>query len=301
MAIQRVKQRVRIMRDIIMTNTRPSTRYLLVYLLALLAAYLVLLLFKALDAPTRVEYFILDGHYVFGTASFPTYTIAEIVAFGPVMAAVMTWCFRKTLASWSDAGLMPARKASVLGMLFAVSIAMLNAGLLVNRLFNVVSAQAKYFFDTVHEGYANYVFAYFLDEIVGHHLMNAGFVLYYVVMAVAAPQDSIPLSRPEHALNGGERVLVLVSSAVHAVLFSIENLEGQSMVFSLVLMGATACVILLVTMARRNKLAFLNRPFFFFIAVQLVVMLVFAVIWGIALGVKPYYPFFYEPSELSTP
>jgi len=91
---------------------------------------------------------------------------------------------------------------------------------------------------------------------------------------------------------------VLVSSAVHAVIFSIENLEGQSMVFTLVVMGALAGVILLVTMARHNKLAFLNRPFLFFIVVQLVVMLVFAMIWGIALGVKVYYPFFYEPSEL---
>ncbi len=281
-----------------MANTRPSTRYFLVYMLSLLAAYLVLLPFKALAASTNVEYYILDGHYVSGTASFPAYTIAEIVAFGPVMAVVMSWCFQKTLATWSAAGLMSPGKARVLGLLFAVSIALLNTGLLINRLFNVVSAQAKVFYDATGQGYENYVYAYFLDEIVGHHLMNAGFVLYYAVMVVAAPRNSTLLSRPEHKLNGGERVLVLGSSAVHGVIFSVENLEGQSMFFSLVVMGAVAGVIVLVTMARCNKLALLDRPFLLFIAVQLMVMLMFAMIWGIALGVKPYYPFFYEPSEL---
>jgi len=65
-----------------------------------------------------------------------------------------------------------------------------------------VSAQAKIFYDTTTLGKENYGFAYFLDEIVSHHLINAGFVLYYVVMAVTAPWDSIP-SPADHSLNGG--------------------------------------------------------------------------------------------------
>jgi hypothetical protein len=299
MAFQRVKQQVKTIHDNVMNTTRPSTRCFLVYVLALLLAYVVLLPFKVVGGTVFVDYYLLDGNYVFWTAAFPTYTIAEIVAFGPAMSVVMTWCFQRVLASWRTAGLMPPGKARVLGLLFAASVALLNAGLMVNRLFNVVSAQAKSFYGATGIGYDNYVFTYFLDEIVGHHLMNAGFVLYYVVMAVAKPRDSLPLSKPEHALNGGERVLVLVASAVHGVIFSIENLEGQSMVFSLVMLGAMACGIVLATLVKRNKLAILNRPFLLFIAVQLVVMLVFTIVWGIALGVKPYYPFFYEPSEIA--
>jgi hypothetical protein len=279
-------------------TTRPTTRYLLAYLLALLTAYLVTLPFKAIGAPVQVEYYILDGHYVLGTAQFPAYTIAEIVAFGPAMAIVMAWCFNRTISYLRSSGLMPTGKACVLGLLLVVSIALLNAGLLINRLFNVISAHAKEFYDTTGLGYDNYTFAYFLDEIVGHHLMNAGLVLFYVVMAIAAPRDSAPLSRPEHALNGGEKLLVLVSSAVYGLIFTIENLEGQSMVFSLILMGALVCTIVLSTMVKRNKLAISNRPFLLFLVVQLLVMLVFSIAWGIALGVKPYYPFFYEPSEL---
>jgi hypothetical protein len=299
MALRRMRQRINEVRDSIMATTRPSTRHLLAYLLALLASYIVLLPFKAVGGSVIVDYYILDGNYVFGTAAFPSYTIAEIVTFGPVMAVVMTWCFRRTLAGWRGAGMMPASKARVLELVLVVSIAMFDAGLLVNRLFNVVSAQAKSFYDATGLGYDNYVFAYFLDEIVGHLIMNAGLVLYYIVMAAAAPRDSVPLSRPEHALNGGEKLLVLVVSAVHGAIFSIENMEGQSMVFSLVLMGAMACALFLFTIARRNNLAISNRPFLLFIAVQLVVMLVFSIVWGIALGVKPYYPFFYEPSEIA--
>ena len=289
------------MRDGILANTRPGTRYLLAYLLALLASYIIVSAFKLAGGTIQISYYMLDGYYMFGTASLSAYTAAEIIAFGPAMTVVMTWCFRKALASWCAAGLMPARKARVLELLLIISVSMLNAGILVNRLFNVVSAQAKALYEETGSGYGNYVSAYFLDEIVGHQLMNAGFVAFYFVMAIAAPRDSVPLSRPEHALNGGERLLVLASSSVHGVIFSIENLEGQSMVFTLALMGSSTCMLLLVMMARRNKVLIMNRPFLMFITTQLVVMFVYAMIWGIALGVKPYYPYFYEPSELASP
>ncbi|MBN2151144.1 MAG: hypothetical protein JW839_06865 [Candidatus Lokiarchaeota archaeon] len=285
-------------RGFVVANTRPSTRIFLVYMSSLLAAYIAVLPFKAMGTQAQVEYYILDGNYLFGTASFPMSTIVEIAAFGPAMAVVMSWCLQRTIADWSAAGLMPARKARALELLLAVSIATFNAGLLLNRLFNVVGAQAKAFYDATGHGYNNYVFAYFLDEIVGHHLIGAGLVSYFAVMALAIPRDSTLLARPDHALNKGEKLLVLVPSAVHGVIFSVENLEGQSMAFSLVSMGAIACVVILMTMARRNKLAISNRPFLLFIVVQLVVMLAFSAAWGAALGVKPYAPFFYQPSEL---
>ncbi|NMC05692.1 MAG: hypothetical protein GYA24_10795 [Candidatus Lokiarchaeota archaeon] len=282
-----------------MLTTRPSTRQFIAYVLALLVMYIAVAPFKLVGGTVLVNYFILDGYYDYGTASFPASTIAEMVAFGPVMAVVMSWCYAKSIGSWRAAGLMPCMKARILGLLFAMAIVLLNTGLLVNRLFNVVSAQAKAFFDATGLGHDNYVFAYFLDEIVGHHLMNAGFVLFYLVMAIVPPIDPLPFSKPEHALNGGERVLVLVASAVHGIIFSIENLEGQSMVFTLVVMGGMAGAIMIAAMVKRNKMAPLNNPFLLFIVVQLVVMLAFSVVWGLALGVKPYYPFFYEPSEIA--
>ncbi|MEX2683815.1 MAG: hypothetical protein Q6373_019740 [Candidatus Sigynarchaeota archaeon] len=301
MGLQRLKHRFGILYDGVLANTRLETRFLLAYLLALLVSHLVVSIFKFANGIIQIRYYMLDGYYTFGTASMPAYTVAEMIAFGPAMTVIMTWCFRKVLASWRSAGLMPAKKARVLELLFVVSVSLFNAGILVNRLFNVVSAQAKAFYEAMGFGYQNYVFAYFLDEIVGHLLMNSGLVLFYFVMAIAAPRDSIPLSRPEHALNGGERLLVLASSGVHAAIFSIENLEGQSMAFTLALTGSLACVLFLAMVARHNKISIMNRPFLMFLTTQLVVMLLFATMWGIALGVKPYYPYFYEPSELASP
>jgi hypothetical protein len=298
MPLDHVKQRVRVIRDNILLTTRPGTRQLIKYLLVLLVLYLIILPFKAVNGNVAITYYILDGIHVFGTSAFPSYTIAEIIAFGPIMSLVMVGCFRNTIASWVKVGMMSKRKARVLEVLLILSIALLNSGIMINRLFNIASAQAKAFYDATSLGAGNYIFAYYLDELVGHHLMNAGMVLYYALMAIAMPRDSSCFAKTEFAMNGGERVLVLVSSAIYAVVFSIENLEGQSAVFSIALMGALTGIIIIATMARKNKLSAWNRPFLMFLTIEIITMLVFVLVWGLVLGIKPYYPFFYEPSEI---
>ena len=99
-------------------------------------------------------------------------------------------------------------------------------------------------------------------------------------------------------MNGGEKILVLVPSIVHGVIFTIANLEGQCATFSLVLMGILIGTCTVIMKLLGEKIAINNRPFYMFLVLQFLVMLAFLLVWGFVLGVKPWYPFFFEPSEI---
>nr|MDO8113371.1 hypothetical protein [Candidatus Sigynarchaeota archaeon] len=298
MAFSSMKQRVDKIRADVLVTTRPFTRAFVVYMIALLASYLIVQLFRIANVQLSTTIWLSDGVDSFGVAAFPLFTLAEIFFFGPWMSVIMTLCFRKSMVFWKKCGLMPAKKSQILTYLFIVSILLMNTGLVTNRAFNIVSAMVKDFYDATTLGFDNYVFAYFLDELVGHHLMNAGMILFFLVMALAMPRDSSVLGQPAFLMNGGEKVLVLVPSVIYGVIFSYENLEGQSAVFSIVMLGILAGAMIVGIMMKKKGYAIGNRPFFTFIIIQLIVMAVFLLVWGITLGTKPYYPFFYEPSEL---
>ncbi len=321
MTVDGARRWLRSVNEGVMATTRPGTRQLVVYLSSLLAMYLVTMVSGVAGGTVSITYHVLDGHGVTGTASFPLHAIVEIVVFGPVLSIVMLSCFKKYVASCEAKGMMSPRKAIALETLLVIAICLLATGLVTNRLFNVASAQAKAFHGSTGTGWENYMHAYFLDEIVGHHLMNAGFVLYHAVMALVLPIGRHGVHHGTgtvtgiatgtvtgnglgnglaqwHELNGGERLLVAITSAVHGLLFSIENLEGQSLPFIGVLAGGIAGVLLLTTVARKGDIPLSSRPFLLFMVVSLAVMAAFALVWGLVLGTKAWYPFLYQPSEL---
>nr|MDO8116504.1 hypothetical protein [Candidatus Sigynarchaeota archaeon] len=167
MTVNSARQWLRKVNAGVMATTRPGTRQLVVYLASLLLMYMVMLLFYVLDVDAVIRYYILDGHDDFGIAVFPVHSIAEIVAFGPVLSLVMLRCFQKYIASCISTGTILSRKVIALQVMFVLSIALLNSGVITNRLFNIASAQAKAFYESTGFGWNNYVFAYYLDEIVG--------------------------------------------------------------------------------------------------------------------------------------
>jgi uncharacterized integral membrane protein len=150
-------------------------------------------------------------------------------------------------------------------------------------------------FDPEHGMSAGYLLIYYYDEYLGHLGMMAP--LFFGQLVIFRNQLKNPQYLKDiHLIE----LMLLVILAIGGGLFNSYSLmEGQSNIPLLVLHLLIIPLFLWLLFGKKFK--FKENPMFLFFLLQTVGFLIYSIIWIAMTGLKPYYPFTYQPSELNHP
>ncbi|MHA1732028.1 MAG: hypothetical protein ACTSU5_08785 [Promethearchaeota archaeon] len=239
---------------------------------------------QVLDFPVRVSFWLSElGERVFFEVSLQL--LVEIFLTGPVFAA---W-------TWHLVDRMPGsdvRSGVRWGMAIALgSMVVGNAvHLVANDLNSRTLGLSRDFSDPAFTRL--YFPIYWWDEFFGHAVLALSL---YAVLGVVAFLSAREF--PGRGLGSSRLAFLGVVGAGYGATWFYGWAEGQVLLPCAVL---NAGFVAAVFLARRFWSARVREhPFLVVLLVQAVVFLVLVAWWGAATGLKPQYPFFYQPGEES--
>ncbi|MHA1794415.1 MAG: hypothetical protein ACTSVI_17395 [Promethearchaeota archaeon] len=283
----------------IQKTTRQGTRILLIYLLLNLVTQISLQIMQGtMEGNLSLTMYISDGINQHATIIISWYSIIETILLGPWLSIIMVFCFEKQVSFLKNNDFLHPKKETLLKILFVISISALNAGVLMNRTFNILDAMLKELFHQSGQAQQQFVYVYFLDELLGHSIGHLGISLFLITLALSSPHDSKIENEPIFRTNGGERVLILISAIVYGVLYSYAILEGQSACLIIIINLIGLSTLITIFLKKSKEINILNRPFLLFLFFQTITMIAFVFIWGLIFGLKPFYPYFFQPTEI---
>ena len=137
-----------------------------------------------------------------------------------------------------------------------------------------------------------YKLIYFYDEYVGHLAMMVP--LFFIQIVLLRSQIHVPQDFKK--LHPVEIALFLILSILNGAYNSYKQIEGQANIVLLILHLLLLPVILWLIW--KKKYSIKNNPVLLFFLLQIIGFAICSIIWIIMTGLKPYYPFTYQPTEL---
>ncbi|MHA1370136.1 MAG: hypothetical protein ACTSRA_10525, partial [Promethearchaeota archaeon] len=265
--------------------------------LSFLCFSIMLILFNRSGLSLSFEIWLSDGIEKVGVVTIPVNDVFSIIAFGPLLSLIFYFCFKRASDLLKRLQQITDNRIRLMRFLLILNLIFLNMGIFTNRLFNLVSNQLKAHHDLTEATSGVFVWTYFLDEYVGHHLMNVSLIMIPLIMALLRATAFTCESDERLTLNGGEVTLVIITSLIYGVFLSLEFLEGQStycVLFGIVLLLG----VFLVFKMKKQKISLKYNPFLMFNLITIITMTIFYLVFGMIFGVKSIYPYFYQPSEL---
>ncbi|MHA1797414.1 MAG: hypothetical protein ACTSVY_03105 [Candidatus Helarchaeota archaeon] len=218
----------------------------------------------------------------------------EIFLTGPVFSIIAWMVFEKIFMKKNDKNhenLTP-RTIFLLKVIFFLAIGTMCLGnavhLVVNDLNNRAFDLTKILTDP---NYADlYYSIYFWDELFGH--MALAVPLFVLLGIYAFGFYNEPPSRP---LRWFEWLFVTLVGIGYGINWFYGFTEGQAtfviFIINIILTG------MILSWQFKKKLTIKEHPFIYAILVEVIVFIICTIIWGVLTGIKPYYPFFYQPGE----
>ncbi len=272
------------------TPFKDSYRYLnflIIFLLTLLLLYLIIPLFISGTIKIWVNISELDG--AAGYFSLKIGMIMEIILMGPVFGIIYYFLMKSLIKNVDE---NQGRNKYVLyfleiGVLLFINISVM--GHIVHLLFDY--GNWIYRESTGMDTSQLYSFLYYSDEWLGHHLIHIAF-FGYITLALITEF----IGQEHRKLNSDELIYTIASGVGLSVVFSYYTYEGQAafMIFILFILLLIIEIIILFI----KKINPLERPILLATIITSIVVIIFFICWIILFGIKPYYPFVYQPSEL---
>jgi len=263
--------------------------FLIVFLFTLLLFYKIIPIFYSGSIDTYYNISELDGE----AASFSVSVrlMCEIILMGPV-SAIIFFFLMKYLISEID-------KAKGKNKYYTILI---EIGVITFICILVMGHALHMLFDHANRVYYNshgkqmdtselYSLLYYLDEFIGHHFIHLS---YFGLICMALLTELI--SKDNRKLKWFELITTIILGIGLSLVWGYATYEGQSAFMMLVL-----CSILLVAeiiVALIKKVNPLENPILLATIIANIIVIGLFIWWVAMFGLKPYYPFIYQPSEL---
>jgi hypothetical protein len=218
-------------------------------------------------------------------------TIVEIILMGPVFAMVFYYLI-KMMTNKID--LEKGRNKywlNILQALIVLSIGILIAAHFIHLMFDY----ANYLYRNQMGGYettALYLFLYWADEWLGHHLIH---YMYFLQLVLALCADF--MINDHKKLRWDTLAITIVLGFGIFIVTGFATYEGQAanhlMILSVILLIIEVFIILI------KKINPLKYPILLATIISNVIVICFYFFWILSYGFKPYYPYIYQPGELS--
>ncbi len=137
-----------------------------------------------------------------------------------------------------------------------------------------------------------YKLIYFYDEYVGHLGMMVP--LFFIQIVLLRSQIHVPQEFKK--LHPVEMGLLIILGLLNGVYNSYSLIEGQSNIVLLSLHLLLFPIILWLIC--KKKYSINNHPILLFLLLQIIGFTFYSIYWMILTGLKTYYPFTFQPSEL---
>ena len=132
---------------------------------------------------------------------------------------------------------------------------------------------------------------YLWDEIIGHILIAVGYfgMMYINVFFALIDEDNL-------RARNDEMVFITLGGFLLGAGIAFGFIEGQAGYTFLYL--AILLVVLIPIIMHKNKFHYHQKPFVYCALVLNIAYIVVIILFIVLFGVKPYYPYLYQPSEL---
>lgn len=219
-----------------------------------------------------------------------TRIICEIILMGPVFAIIYYFMMKRLIAE------IDIEKGNN-----KYYVALLEIGVLTFMFISVMGHTIHMLFDQANRVYYNsndgmdtselYSLLYYSDEWLGHHLIHIAYS-GYLAMALIAEF----LSENHKRLRNDELIYTICCGVGMGLIFGYSTYEGQAAVLVVIL-----CVILLIAdliIILVKKINILERPILICTIILSIIVICLFIWWVAVFGLKPYYPYVYQPSEM---
>ncbi|MHA1148970.1 MAG: hypothetical protein ACTSR8_12090 [Promethearchaeota archaeon] len=274
------------------TPTKEISRYLtflIIFLLGLLLFYRIIPLLYRGGVNIWVNISEMNGET--GHFFLSTRVICEIIFMGPVFAIVYFFLM-KYMINGIDENKGNNKYYIVLieiGMLTFICISVM--GHAIHMLFDKASWSYIYAHNNEMDTSELYSLIYYSDEWLGHHLIHIGY-FGYVLMALITEF----LGQEHRKLNWDELIYTIISGVGLSVVFGFATYEGQAAVMMVIL--CSTLLILEIVIILIKKINPIERPILLATLITNTIVICLFIFWITAFGMKLYYPYVYQPSEM---
>ena len=230
------------------------------------------------------------GSYTIGLKDF-----IDLLLIGPIFTILTFLLMRRIITDYSR---YTESKDRIQGLYVAylIAIVLFNYGTIIHVTMNRLNSQITG--DLRSEGVYDAI--YFLDEVIGHLFLTLGF---FLILYEAAYLHMLTIKHRSEAkdlegfmLGEGEKRINLFYGIALGVITTVAYLEGQCAFIFLILYPIFT--VLFIIMAKKQGVSLQENSFLVMILLMTIFFTISTVLYAFITGIKPVYPFFYQPSEL---
>jgi hypothetical protein len=270
---------------------KDSNRYIIfltIFLITLLLFYRIIPILYSGSVDFWFNISELDGASAYFSTSVRL--IWEIILMGPVFAVIYYFLMKYLLKDIDESHGKNKYYIKLLEVGIITFICLTCMGHIVHMMFDHASRTYYIAHGKQMDTSELYSFLYFADELIGHHLIHIGYFGYVFVALMAEF-----LGSDHKKLNWFELISVFLLS-IGLGIVNYTTFEGQTafiiLILYCILLGIEVIVILI------KKINPLKRPILLVTIITSLIVIGLYIWWIAMFGIKSYYPFVYQPSEL---
>lgn len=271
-------------------NYQSSIKFSLIILITLLASYGIPRLITG-SISIYVNVAELGSALGIGVGFlFGIGALVELILMGPVFIIIFYIMFKYLLSKIEIKQEKHKYYVWILEILAILIITILAMGHVTHIFFNY----ANHLYRVAYGGYDTtplFLFLYYSDEWLGHHLIH---IAFFGIIILALFADF--LIQKDEKMSWDEIGLTIFMGIGFFIINGYATYEGQcaSLLVILTIILLTFELVIIFW----KKINPLEYPVLLATIISSVIIIVFFVSWILIFGWKPYYPFYFQPSEL---
>ncbi|MHA1294780.1 MAG: hypothetical protein ACTSQJ_19245 [Promethearchaeota archaeon] len=222
--------------------------------------------------------------------------VLDLIFIGPIFTILSFFLIKRVLDDLKQCD-FPENKVHFYYIIYLIAIVLFNYGNMIHITMNRLNAQIIENYSTE----AVYYSVYFLDEIIGHLFLTIGFFIIFTEISylhtLSLNKHHVQEDFSEFLLKPGEKKYNFIFGIGLGVFTAFTYLEGQC-AFVFLILNPIFCTLLIIYNNKKANLKIKDNSLIITFIIMTIAFAATVLIWGFITGFKPYYPFFYQKSEL---